>query len=528
MTLLSFEKLSLCYDGRAVLRDVSLAVGAGEIVALVGRSGSGKSSLAHALLGLLPDGARIGGRMLLDGEDLAVLDERRFSQVRGGRIGMVFQEPATALNPALTIGRQIEEVLARHTALDRAARRQAATTLLAQMGLDVAPSRHPHSLSGGQRQRVAIAMALAGEPALLVADEPTASLDPLAQAKVIEVLVQAVRERGMGLLLATHDLPLATNIADRLVVLEDGQVAEQGPPATLIRQPASAFLRASVTAATPPPAPPPSLRSEPIVGIEGVSCSFRKPGLVARGRLPALSCITAALHRGETLAVIGPSGSGKSTLARLVLGLDRAEQGVITIGGQDWRHARGASLRAMRRRVQAVFQDPAASFDPAWTVARIVGEPLRLAATPPSDAERTAMVVETLGQVGLEADAAMRLPRHFSGGQRQRIAIARALILRPNVVVLDEAFTALDPPLKAEMAALLQRLQSDLGLAFLFVSHDLALVRGLAHRVIVLKDGEIVEQGDAAQVLAAPLHPYTAALLAATPEVRRSGLGPKD
>jgi peptide/nickel transport system ATP-binding protein len=517
MSLLAIEALSVRYGAHDVLRDVSLAVAAGEIVALVGPSGSGKSTLAHAVIGLLPDDARSGGVIRLDNADLATLDDRGWAAVRGAQIAMVFQDPAAALNPALSIGRQIDEVFARHTLLARAARADAVGALLARVGLDLAPGRYPHSLSGGQRQRVAIAIALAAGPRLLIADEPTAALDPITQAGIVELLVGEARARQMGLLLVSHDLALVAAVADRLVVLDQGRVAEAGPTAALLAAPASPFLRRAVAAGRPAdPAPVPA-EAETLVGIAGVSRHYAGGGLFARETVPALRDVTTAIRRGETLAVVGASGSGKSTLARLVLGLDRPDAGVVTVGGETWHSLRGAALRAQRRRVQAVFQDPAASFDPRWTVERIVAEPLGLLDRVLAPAERVARVVEALGHVGLDPDAASRLPGQFSGGQRQRIALARALILRPDLVVLDEALTALDPPLRADMVGLLRRLQHEFGLAYLFVSHDLALVRGLAHRVLVLRDGVAVEQGPVDQVLDAPRDPYTAALIAASP-----------
>jgi peptide/nickel transport system ATP-binding protein len=520
MSLLEISHLSVGYAGRDVLRNVSLSILPGEIVALVGPSGSGKSTLAHAVIGLLPDDAHHSGSIHLSGQALAELDEDGWSDLRGARIGMVFQEPATALNPAHTIGAQIAEVLARHTPLGRAERRNAVDNLLKRVGLDLAPGRHPHSLSGGQRQRVAVAMAIAAGPHLLIADEPTAALDPLAQAGVMDLLAAEARSRGTGLLLVSHDLALVSRIADRIIVLEQGRVVEEGAAAALLAAPRSAYLSRAVAAAGAQGAPVSLAPDAPMLAeADVVSRQYRHGGLFGGTGQRALDGVTLTLHRGETLALVGASGSGKSTLARLLLGLDHADGGAVTLAGQAWSGARGSALRRMRRRVQAVLQDPGGSFDPRWTVERIVAEPLRLMEQAYSPAERIARVIEALGHVGLDPDAATRLPAQFSGGQRQRIGLARALITRPDLIILDEALSALDPPLRADMVALLRRLQAELGMAYLFVSHDLALVRGLAHRVMVLRDGHVVEEGATEDVLSAPRDPYTAALVAATPHL---------
>jgi peptide/nickel transport system ATP-binding protein len=491
MIPLEIENLSVRYGDTIALDDVSLSVGAGEIVALVGPSGSGKSTLAAAAMDLLPAQAIEQGVVRIEGEDIRTLPDRKLRALRGGRVGIVFQEPATALNPALPIGRQIGEVLELHASLGRAEIGAEVTRLLTRVGLDLSPKRYPHTLSGGQRQRVAIAMAIAAQPVLLLADEPTASLDPVARTEITALLVALVRERNMGLLLVTHDLALARRIANRVVTLDQGRI---GAPAALAHD-------------TAPRMPRPA--GDPLLTFDRVTRTY--PGKGAR--VAALTDISFALGRGETLAVIGESGSGKSTLARLALGLDRPDFGRVALGESAWSSARGAALRAMLGRVQAVFQDPAASFDPRQTVGQIVAEPLHLLGSIPV-AARAAMVAQALIQVGLPPDAANRPPQAFSGGQRQRIALARALVRKPELIVFDEALSALDPALGDEMVALLQDLQRELGLTYLFIAHDMELVRRMADRVLVLRHGRAIALGPVAEVLDQPGDPYLAALVA--------------
>ncbi len=506
--MLRVEGLTLAIGGGTLLDGVTLALEAGSVTALVGPSGSGKSLTALAILGLPPPGSAVGGSVRLDGRELLGLPERDLCAVRGPGIGMVFQEPALALDPLQTIGAQVGEGL-RVRGVTRAAARARAGDALRRAGLPpeaVPPARYPHELSGGQRQRAAIAAALAPGPRVLLADEPTTALDVETQAAILALLAGLARD-GIAVLLVTHDLAAAASIATRIAAMERGRIVEEGPSAKIIARPASRVARALVAAARPRPPRPPRAPAAPLLVVEGV--------IRRHGRQTVLDGASLAIAAGECLALVGASGSGKSTLARAILGLEPVEGGRIALGGTAV--VAGHVPRALRARMQAVFQDPQGSFDPRQTVGTLVAEPFHLAPTPSAD--RAARVAEMLAAVGLPPEAARRRIHAFSGGERQRIALARALILAPDLVVLDEAVSALDPPVRAQVLDLLMRLQAETGTAMLFVSHDLAVVRGIAHRVAVLHEGRIVEAGLTEAVFAAPRHAYTASLIAAAPRL---------
>ena len=452
--LLAIADLSIDFAGKSAVRGVSLTVAPGEIVGLVGQSGSGKSLTALAVLGLLPAGAAVSGGIAFAGAPVS-------EDQRGRDIGMIFQEPMTALNPVLRVGAQVAETLRCH-GIPRAEATRRAEETLKQVGLPGLDDRYPHQLSGGQRQRVAIAIAIAMQPRLLIADEPTTALDVTTQAQIIALLRRLVTETGMGLLLISHDLPLVTKTAHRVVTL--GQTVL---PAEISRHPA-----------TP---------GDLLLEGRGIVREYRHP------RLRAVDGVDIAVRAGESVALVGESGSGKSTLLRALLGLDRPQSGAVTLTG----------------RLQAVFQDPAGSLDPRWRVERLVAEPL----PPLPAAERRRRVEAVLGQVGLSAADIDRLPHEFSGGQRQRIAIARALVVDPDVIAFDEATSALDLAVKTQILNLLAELAATRRLAYLFVTHDLATVRRIADRVLVMRQGRIVEEGPARQIFAAPRHPYTRSLV---------------
>ena len=521
MSLLAIEELRLMLGGRALLDGVSLAVEAGEIVALVGPSGSGKSMTGLAVAGLPPPGARLAGQVRLAGRNLLALKPRAMDALRGAEIGLVFQEPATALNPLMRVGQQVAELFAAHGRARGAAARAAAGDALAAVGLAGLGGRYPHQLSGGQRQRVAIAIATALRPQLVIADEATSALDVLAQAEVLELLARAARQGGAGLLLITHDLAVASRWADRIAVIDAGRIVEQGAARALLAAPAHPCTRALRDAFRLASSGPGDMAAGPPL-LSGTALVRRHPmprahPLAPRRAFTAVAGVSLRLAPGEALGVVGASGSGKSTLLRMLAGLERPDAGTVRLAGAPFPAHDRATTRAQRRQLQMVFQDPGGSLDPMWSAGRSVAEPLGLLAPRPDPAERAARAAAALARVGLPADAASRRPHAFSGGQRQRIAIARAIVVQPDVLLLDEAVSALDALSRAQVLALIARLRRELGLALLFVSHDLAVIRAACDRVAVMDAGRIVEEGPTANLLARPTHPVTRALVAATP-----------
>ena len=511
------------FGAKAVVDDVSLTIAAGEKFALVGESGSGKSITALSVLGLV-EGAETSGRIVFDGTDLRTLSEPKLQAIRGGQIAMIFQEPMTALNPLHTVGAQIVEVLGLHEGLRGGAARERAIGLLERTGIPEAARRvdaYPHQLSGGQRQRAMIAMALACRPRLLIADEPTTALDVTIQAQILALLDSLQAEMGMALLFITHDLNLVRRFTHRVGVMERGELVESGATAEVFDAPRHRYTQA-LLASRPTRDVAPVVDGAPVlVDARDVRVSFDVAGRWFRHRrFDAVRQATLQLRRGETLGIVGESGSGKTTLGLALLALQPVAAGEVALDGKRIDNAERDALRAMRRRIQVVFQDPFGSLSPRMTVGRIVGEGLALHRPELGRAERERLIVQTLDEVGLGAgaglaDALHRYPHEFSGGQRQRIAIARAVILRPEVLVLDEPTSALDVSVQRQVLALLTDLQRRYAMSYVFISHDLAVVRAMSHRVLVMKDGEIVEAGDAEAVFASPREAYTQELLAA-------------
>ena len=529
--VLSIRDLSVSFRTGGVevpaVRGVSLDVAAGQTVAVVGESGSGKSTTAAAVNRLLPPGGRVtGGRILFEGRDLAELSEREMVAVRGAGIGLVPQDPMTNLNPLMRIGDQIAEALVVHGRATGKAARARVVELLELVGIPEPARRadqYPHEFSGGMRQRALIAMGLACRPRLLIADEPTSALDVTVQRRILDQLDALTEEMGTSVVLITHDLGLAAERADTVAVMYRGEIVEYGEAARILAAPGHEYTRRLLDAA-------PSLSSTSLVKAAGPTAEPRdlvevreltkefpvRGGRGAADRFTAVDRVGFTIPRGQTVSIVGESGSGKSTTANLLLGLERPTSGQVLFEGTDVAGLGRRELFAFRRRVQPVFQNPYASLDPRYTVARSIAEPLRVHRIGTAR-ERERRVAELLDQVALPADMADRLPHELSGGQRQRVAIARALALSPDLVVLDEAVSALDVLVQAQILELLAELQRELGLSYLFISHDLAVVRMISHQVHVMREGRIVESGTPDRLFAAPESPYTRELLAAIP-----------
>ncbi|MFJ4654727.1 dipeptide ABC transporter ATP-binding protein [Nocardia sp. NPDC088792] len=584
-SLLEINDLRVSYGDTSAVDGASLVIAPGERVAVVGASGSGKSTLAHAITGLLPGSGRVTeGVIRWRGEDITHADERRLRGLRGKEIGSVPQDPMSNLNPVLRVGVQVSETLLAHgiVAQDetgagrqtgfaanlrngiaaRRAARDRAIELLAEAGLPD-PARcarqYPHELSGGMRQRVLIAIGLSCRPDLLIADEPTSALDVTVQRQILDHLDELTRELGTALLLVTHDLGLAAERADRVLVMSDGKIVETGPAREVLTDPKEDYTQRLVAAAPARIAPLRAVTEPVAVEPAAVAAGPEtkpvpvEPAAVAaesetdsataasgaetadapvvlevahlgkeyriRGRadkLRAVDDVSFTIGRGRTTAIVGESGSGKTTTARMVLGLVPPTTGTIRLDGVDLIGLEGARLRAARRAMQPVFQDPYSSLDPMWTVTQLISEPLRAFATGDQSTRRT-RVAELLDQVALPTTLAHRYPNELSGGQRQRVAIARALAIEPRLVICDEPVSALDVLVQNQILTLLSTLQERLGISYLFISHDLAVVQALAHDVVVMKDGHVVEQGPAHQILTTPTDPYTRRLLEAIP-----------
>ncbi|MDR6902414.1 ABC transporter ATP-binding protein [Rhizobium miluonense] len=511
---------------RTVVHDIDFEVRAGEVVALVGESGSGKSSTAQALIGLLPEGGLLQqGTVRLNGENIAGWPQRRLDGIRGSVISLVPQDPGNSLNPVRTIGEQVAEILTVHGRASGAAARAKAVELLKRVGLsqpELRAKQYPHELSGGMRQRVLIAIAIALKPSLIIADEPTSALDVTVQRHILDLIDDLRREYGTAVLLVTHDLGIAADRSDRLIVLQHGRIQEQGRTADILRNPQSSYTRrlladAPSLNARPKRSPPrASVSAAPADDIIVVDRLVQDFGTGSDGSFRAVDDVSFRVRRGSTHAIVGESGSGKTTTIRIVSAFQRPTSGQVVIDGLDLSSLRGETLRLLRKKIQLVYQNPYGSLDPRQTIERIVEEPLLNFERLPRR-ERLAKVAATLEKVRLPTDLLQRRPHALSGGQRQRVAIARALVLDPQILVLDEAVSALDVTVQAQILDLLDELQRELGLTYLFVSHDLAVVRQIADTVSVLNGGLLVETGGVEDVFSNPKSPYTRELIDAVP-----------
>ncbi|NKJ50416.1 microcin ABC transporter ATP-binding protein [Burkholderia sp. SG-MS1] len=524
--LLELEHLRVSFGDTVAVNDVTLAIGRGERVALVGESGSGKSVTALSILRLLSD-AQVSGSIRFDGEELLAKSEREMRGMRGSDIAMIFQEPMTALNPLYTVGDQIAETIVVHDGVTASEARKRAVALLGRTGIAEAGKRvnsYPHQLSGGQRQRAMIAMALACRPRLLLADEPTTALDVTIRAQIVDLLLELQRDeaqkRGMAVLLITHDLNLVRHFAQRIAVMERGVLVESGPVEQVFMAPRHPYTQ-RLLASRPQRTVVPVLPISPVLlEAREVSVDFKTklPGFAGwfrSGRFRAVAEANVSVRQGETLGIVGESGSGKSTLAMALLGLQRTAHGAIEFQGRALGSYRGTEQTALRSNMQVVFQDPFSSLSPRQTIERIVGEGLTLHRPQMTPQARRDKVIAVLREVGLDRTVLYRYPHEFSGGQRQRIAIARALVLEPRVLILDEPTSALDVSIQQQVLKLLAALQHKYNLGFVFISHDLAVIGAMAHRVAVMQNGSIVESGEVEKIFATPVHPYTRKLLKA-------------
>ncbi len=528
---LIINNLSMHIGGTRILSGVNLTLRKGEITGLIGRSGSGKSMTALAAMGLAPGAANFSGEILIDGEDMLTLSEPARCDLRGRKIAMVFQEPMTALNPLQTIGAQVAEIFLAHEKLTREEAMAKAHATLARAGLppeEVSPGRRPHELSGGQRQRVVIAIAIAMKPDVLIADEPTTALDVTLQAEILDLLKSLAEEDGCALLLITHDLAAISQISDRIAVIKEGRIVAESSADDFYEHSSSAlaseFIPVRFTRSKAD-----TEEREILLRADTLSCDYvnaRTSLFAAPTTFRAVDQVSFMIEKGENLGLVGESGCGKSTLAKVLLGLHPIVQGGVTIAGEHFPATDKAMMRRLRRRIQIVFQDPFSSFNPRMRVADILAEPFHLFDMPMKAAEKRDRVAALIESVGLDGAALGKYPHAFSGGQRQRIAIARALATDPDLIILDEATSALDIASRNRILTLLQSLSESRDIALLFITHDLSVIRDIADRVMVMKDGKIIEAGPKARIFEAPQEAYTKRLIAAAPVIRWRNGGP--
>ncbi|KLN72374.1 ABC transporter ATP-binding protein [Rhodococcus erythropolis] len=519
--LLSVTDLQIAYGAEPAVSGVSFTVGRGEVVAVVGESGSGKSTTAHAILGLLAGSGHVtGGTVEFEGEQIDSYSDRAWQRIRGARIGLVPQDPTTSLNPVTRIGDQVAEVLRIHGLADRRKARLDAVEVLERAGIDrpeIRARQYPHELSGGMRQRVLIGIALVANPALVIADEPTSALDVTVQRRILDHLDERIAESGAAVLLITHDLGVAADRADRILVMQGGRIVESGRTADILDNPRDEYTKKLLSSApslsSGPVVRPVRQDTSPLLTLTGITKHFN----VGRGSsITAVNEVSLTVPRGQTVSLVGESGSGKSTTARIAVRLEQADAGTISFDGHDITKVKGSDLRELRRKIQLVYQNPYASLDPKLSVQDIVAEPLRAFKVGGRSQQQT-RAAELLDQVALPEQFLSRKPAELSGGQRQRVAIARALALKPDLLVLDEPVSALDVSVQAQILALLDELQRELGLTYLFISHDLAVVRQISDVVGVMQAGRLLEIGTTTEIFDNPRNEYTRTLLDAIP-----------
>ncbi len=528
MTLLKLENINLHIDSSHILRNINLSIDQGESVGLVGESGSGKSITSLAAMRLLPANAMVSGTIRFEDKNLSDLSERQMCRIRGRKMAMIFQEPMTALNPVKTIGEQVAEGIQLHLGLSRANAYKKVLQLLDRVGLPSAqfsPGLYPHEMSGGQRQRVVIAIALALNPRLLIADEPTTALDVTTQAKILNLLKELAAENESSLFLITHDLAVVAQMVDRIVVMKEGEIVERGPTLSFfrsMRHPYAKKLLAASVVKSKPEKPERILKNnKPLLRVDSLVRQYRLPrtSLFRATRFfKAVNNVSFDINPGESVGLVGESGCGKSTLARTLLALNTPSGGTVEFLGKNLFTLSRSGLRDIRRNMQVIFQDPYGSFNPRHKIGRLISEPMQLLVDV-CTSEKKRLVMQALLDVGLSPDDADRYPHEFSGGQRQRIAVARAIITQPKLIVADEPVSALDVSIREQILELLNDLAIRRGLSYLFISHDLHVVRAVTDRVLVMYQGKIVEQGPTDQIFDKPNHSYTKQLLQATPDL---------
>ncbi|WP_316863108.1 dipeptide ABC transporter ATP-binding protein [uncultured Cohaesibacter sp.] len=534
MTLLQLTNLSLSIAGKPILKDISFSLDAGQCLGLVGESGSGKSLTALSIMQLLPNRSSLVGSIDLVGDDLVGLSEQALCRRRGNVMGMIFQEPMTALNPLKTIGAQVEECIRLHASVTRHEAEELAIKQLQRVGLDTSrtsPDRFPHQLSGGQRQRAIIAMAIAMQPSLVIADEPTTALDVTSQAEILALLKELMLEDRSALILISHDLAVVADMADKIAIMKDGAIVEAGPLPALFNELNHPYSKGLFAASTHKPTrkkPPlfsdaPSLEQQkPILDAKKIVRSYPLPRsfpYLERSVTRAVDEVDLTIYQGQSVGLVGESGCGKSTLARTLLGLEKPQDGTVRIGRHDPYAAGKEDLLNVRKDIQIVFQDPNGSFNPRHKIGQSIAEPLHLYRNSLSRSERDARILASLEQVGLDASDAEKYPHEFSGGQRQRLALARALITKPKIIIADEPVSALDVSIRAQILDLFADLRDRLNLAYLFISHDLSVVRAITDEVMVMYRGKIVERGRTEDIFSAPQNAYTQTLMNAAPNL---------